>query len=224
MKRDLIALLASILFVMTVNAQQKEYRSFLFDKFEKGKVIYIKGGQVTKGYFNYETITEKMLFMLQDSTIFEFARPDIITSVKIGNRTFDHIKNGLFYEKIKAGNGILYIRRRSRLIPEGKTGPYGTKPGTGAIDNISLITSMGSTYGLKSVENFNVEVSNSYYIKHKNKFRRFDSFVDLAKQFKNHEKEIRNFVKEQNLNFRNQEDIQKAIAYCFQFDNYKTSN
>lgn len=214
MKRILFILSCCFVFA-TLSAQQEEYKGFLLKNFEKGKVVYKNGDQFTESNFNYETIMEKMLFMLPDSAIFEIARPDIVGVVVIGDRTFEHFNNGLFYERIKTGDDFLYVRWKSKVVSEGKSGPYGTKPGTAHIDNVTQTTSMGGVYSLKAREDFKVAANNIYYIKQKNKFKRFDSFDGLAKQFKGHEKEIKEYVKQQNLSFKNLEDIKKAVEYSF---------
>jgi hypothetical protein len=216
MKKILAILLCCSLSTGFAMAQKEEYTGFLFDKFEKGKIVYKKGDKITESNFNYETIMEKMLFMLPDSTLLELAIPDIVDVIEIEGRTFEHMKDGMFYEKVEAGTGFLYIRWKSKVISEGKPGPYGTKPGTAHIENISQTTSMGSIYGLKLNEDFKVEPNNIYYLKADNKFKRFDSFDSLAKQFKKHKNEIKAYVKQENLSFKNTEDIEKAVAYAFQ--------
>jgi len=214
MKR-LLVILCCILFSTVLCAQVEEYKGFLLDKFQKGKVIYKKNQQATESNFNYETITEKMIFMLPDSSIFELARPDIVSVVRIGDRFFEHIRDGMFYEKVKTGDGFLYVRWKSRVISEGKPGPYGSKPGTGRIENVNQTTSLGGVYSLKMDESFKVEEINTYYIKQNNKFKRFDSFDSLAKQFKKYKDKIKTYVKDQNLSFKNVEDIEKAVSYAF---------
>lgn len=217
MKKCILILLFSF-FISSIYAQGEEFKRFLFDDFQKGKVIYKKDNQATEGKFNYETIIEKMLFIMPDSTILEFAKPDIISHVIIGNRVFEHINKNLFYEQVNVGNGDLYIRWKSKVIAE-KEGPYGSKPATGRIDNISQTPWMGGTYSLKIAGEIKVESQNIYYIKLKNKFKRFDSFDSLAKQFKKNEKDIKSYVKDNNLNFKNIDDIKKALQYCYQLEN-----
>lgn len=215
MKRSLFILICSV-FVITIYAQTDEQKGFVFDKFEKGKVLYKKNNQATESNFNYETIIEKMLFMLPDSTVYELARPDIVSHVMIGNRIFEYIDKGIFYERVNVNNGPFYIRWKSKIVSE-KDGPYGSSRGTARVDNITQMPSMGSVYDLKAAEKVKVEPNNIYYIKEKNKFRRFDSFDALAKLYKGHEQEIKGYVKENDLSFKRLDDIKKAVEYCTQF-------
>ncbi len=201
------------LFCAGIFAQDEGYRGYLFDNFEKGKVIYTKGG-ISKGDFNYDTLIERMLFITADSTVYELAEPSIINRVEIGDRIFEHVKNGLFYEQIVVGNMNLYVRRFSNLLSEGKPGAYGTKSNTVAVELIGQHASGGKFYKLRVDEDFKVKYNNSYFLKLKNKFQRFSSFDALVKLFKGHEAEIKDYVKVENLNFNNIEDIKKAVLFC----------
>lgn len=58
---------------------------------------------------------------------------------------------------------------------------------------------------------------NSYFLKIKGKFQKFNSFDSLAKIFKKHELEIKEQLKESNFDFKNIEDVKKAVEYCSQF-------
>jgi len=212
MKKTIILLSLWCFCFISLSAQ---HAGFLLEKFERGRVIYKSGGQVTDGNFNYDTVTEKMLFMLSDSTIFELARPDIVSEVNILDRTFEHIKNGLFYEKVSIDGNNLYIRWKSRAISEGKDAGYGTKSSTGAIDNVSQISVGGMMYHMRDTEEYKMISNNTFYIKVNNKFKRFDSFNSLAKLFKENQEAIKVFVKEQNLNFNNVDNIKEAVRYSF---------
>lgn len=87
-----------------------------------------------------------MLFIAPpDSTIYELARPDIVSHVIIGSRVFEHISKGMFYERLNVDNGSFYIRWKSKVISE-KEGPYGSSRGTARIDNITQMSSMGGEY------------------------------------------------------------------------------
>jgi len=215
MKKLFFITLFSFLSCMTIFSQEK-YPGFLFDNFEDGKAIYKKNDRVTYNNLNYDTMTEKMLFMLSDGAILELYHPELFSYIEIGNHIFEYISNGMFYEKINIGDHYFYIRWKTRGISEGKDAAYGTKSSTGSIQNVSQIVSSGNIYQLRSTENFRLEADNSYYLKIKNKFKRFGSFKSLAKLFKEHENQINIFVNEKQLDFNDIEDIRKAVAYCFQ--------
>jgi len=213
MKRCLFILLSGFL-AIAVSAQNEEQKRFVLNHFEKGKVLYTKENQATESNFNYETIVERMLFIAPDSTIYELARPDIVSHVIIGSRVFEHVSRGMFYERVNVDNGSFYVRWKSRVVSKNE-GPYGSTRGTARIDNITQMSSMGSVYDLRAAGEIKVEANNFYYLKDNNKFKRFDSFDSLTKHFKKHEKEIKTYVKENSFSFRNMDDIKKVVEYSF---------
>jgi hypothetical protein len=217
MKKCLFILLVFVPF-LGLSAQQVFY-SFLFDTFHDGKILYVNGGERT-AKLNYDKVIERALFMLLDvdSTILELANTSEIAELNIANRTFEHVKNGLFYEKIEAGQVFFYVRWKSTVVSKGKAGGYGTRSATGAIDNVSQTMSRGGLYNLKSSEEFALNSHNACYLKIDGKFRRFNSFKALAKLFKNREKEIEAYIKAENSDFDNLEDIKRAVEYCYKIN------
>lgn len=213
MKKVLILLLFYI--PLALIAQDVEERAFLLDKFEKGKVIYKKGG-TSSSDFNYDIINEEVLFTDDNSEYLKLLNPSIVATVVIGDRHFEHIRNGLLYEKIEAGDDFLYVRWKSRVISEGKTGLYGTKATSAATQSITAGTNAYSTAEFKVVDNRKLVSDNRYYLKQKNKFKEFNSFKALAKLFKENQGAILEYVNSEKLDFQKIDDVKKAVAFCFQ--------
>lgn len=195
-------------------AQEGMDRALLLENFERGKVYYKKGGQSSSS-FNYDILNEELLFKQSNSEYLKLAEPNTVALVEIGNRTFEHIKDGLLYEKIPAGDDFLFVRWKSRAISEGKTGLYGTKSTTTSSQSISRSNNYGSVYDFTIVDNTKLIADNKYYVKIKNKFKQFNSFNALAKLFDKNKQTIEDYIKTENLNFDKQEDIIKAVKYCF---------
>jgi len=150
----------------------QEYYKLLFDNFEKGKIVYTTGGS-KEVLLNYETVSENMLFMLPDSTIWELAQPKEIALITIGDRVFEHVNKGTFYEKIKTGDEYTYVRWKSNVVSRGKEAGYGIISNTGAIDNVDQAAyGRGGIARLKSTEKFETTSRNICYQKIDNKFKR----------------------------------------------------
>lgn len=213
MKKLLLFTLLSVLPLLSLSAQQ-EYYEFLLDNFEKGKIVYTNSGS-REAVLNYETISEKMLFMLQDSTIWELAEPEKIAIVYIGDRVFEHMSKGIFYERVKTGDEFMYVRWKSSIISRGKEAGYGIISATGAIDNVDHTHGKGDIYQLKTVEKFETASRNMYYLKIKNKLKAFTSFNALAKLFKTQEASIKAYVETESLNFKDPKDVEKAVIYAY---------
>ncbi|MBK5722731.1 hypothetical protein JGH11_17805 [Dysgonomonas sp. Marseille-P4677] len=216
MKKNYNLFLLLIIFPIFLLAQDSLGEGYLFDKFKDGKVIF-KNGQISNAPFNYNTLSEKLLFM-SDGEMLELANPNQVVLVNIDNRIFEHIKDGLFYERIKVGDGALYVRWKSLSISKGKKGAYGVTSSTSSIDNINQISSSGNVVKLKSDEEFRVTPRNQYFLKIANKFKEFNSADSLAKLFKGHEDEIKKYIKDAQLDFNKIEDLKKAIEFCGQYN------
>lgn len=202
-----------LLSFLSLSAQQ-EYYKFLLDNFGKGKIVYTNSG-TREAILNYETVSENMLFMLQDSTIWELAEPEKIALIYIGDRVFEYVNKGIFYERIKIGNEFMYVRWKSSVISRGKEIGYGMVSATGAVDIADQAFGGGTLSELKSTEKFEAVSRNMYYLKIKNKFKSFNSFNALAKLFKKHETEIKRYVETENLNFNEVKDIEKTVNYAY---------
>lgn len=189
---------------------------FLFDRFEQGRVVYKTGGQVSGGRFNYDTVNEKALFVVQDTVVLELDRTDVVSELWIGDRTFEHAGNGIFYERIPAGGRFLYVRRRTKVVYEEAEGGYGTRPTTGAIDRASQFRGAGgSLYRFDTGSNYRLVEENVYYLPEGDDegFQRIASFKALARQFGNCRSLMKAYVKREGLNFKAPDDVVKAVAY-----------
>jgi len=217
MKTKNYVLLLLIILPILGFAQTKEKKNgFLFENFTQGTMVY-KEGATSKSKFNYHVGLEKMLFLNNENKILQLANPSIVNHIKIGDRIFEHIKDGIFYEKISVNNLLLYIRWHSKMTSKGREGAYGTKSHTSSTGYLDRITDKGETFELNSNEEFEMESLNFFFLKINNKFQRFSSVDSLAKLFKNHKEEISKYLKEQNYNFKDIEDVKKAVQYCSQF-------
>lgn len=216
MKKIFLLLFVCISFAK-LSAQELPDGIFLFDEFVPGTVVY-KNGTESHSLLNYDKVDEKMYFLLQepDSVIMEFAMTSSISYITIGDRTFVHIKEGQFYEKITVTDGFFFVRWKSTIVSEGKAGGYGTTSGTGAIDNASKAFGHSTSQKLASTEKLKTNPHNSYYLSVEGKFKRFESFNTLAKLFKKQKKEINDFSKTENLNFKKLDDVKKAVDYYYQ--------
>lgn len=220
MKNKYYIFLCILIFPIFLTAQEELDQRYLFDKFEKSRVVYKKGG-VSGAFFNYNILTGKLVFLSDDATIMELANPSLISTVDIGGRIFEQVKGSDFYEKIKLSSDDLplYIKWHSSLVTKGKTGAYGVKSvNTSSVEKASLNQDNdGRIFELKVDKDIVMNPKNTFFLKIDNKFQKFSSPDSLAKLFKGHENQIKEYLKIQNLDFKNVEDVKKAVEYCSQF-------
>lgn len=213
MKTKFSYLIIFLILSVSISAQENINKKYLFDDFEAGKVIY-KGSGFSNGHFNYNMISEKLEFISDDGSVLELANPNVVSYAEVKGRILESVGNGVFYEKVVAGDGFLYIQWKQKVLSAGKKGGYGMASPTASIDNYKSVQAEGRTLKLTVEEDYTTVSNNTYYLKVKSKFKRFNSFNSLAKFFKDDEKEITAYVKTENLDFKNPDDVKKAVTYC----------
>ena len=191
----------------------------LFPRFEEGTVIY-KDGRTVKASLNYNTVEEEMLFKNPDGSILALDDPGKVSAISIGNRFFEYASRDAFYERIPVDSVFLYVQWKSTLISEGKGSGYGGRSQAAAVTNIGTLSNQTGNYTRFNLdEEFKVKSECSYYLKLKNKWKRFNSAKTLGKLFKGHGEEIERFASEENIDFKNPEDVKRIIAFCSPFIN-----
>ena len=107
---------------------------FLFEKFTNAYVYY-RDGRVFQVPINYDLFKEKFIFLDKDQAENEFSDPDMVVSVKIGERTFLAVGGGNMAELIQQEPRILVQYSGSKRIQKNLT--YGGKTETAAVDSYS---------------------------------------------------------------------------------------
>lgn len=216
MKIRLILLLLISALSSTLLAQDKK-TPFLFDKFEKG-TLFFKDGTRGESLFNYNTVDEKLVFISPDSAVMEIANPSKTTIAKIGERVFEHVRNGMYYERIEvAPNTLLYVRWHSTMLSEGKAGAYGTKSTASSVESKSSMYGTSGYAELSVNESFAVKSKNNYFMKVKNKFKNVTDVSSFVKLFKENKEDVEKYIKEENIDWGNLEDVKKTVAYCSKY-------
>lgn len=203
------------LFAFTTLLQAQSQKSpFLFNEFKKGKAVY-KNGTVAGSLFNYDLTTGKILFMDNGETM-ELMNLPTFTHVEIDGRTFLYIKGNDFYEKISLEGINLYVNWNGDIISSGKSVGYG-KSQTTSVTQVDQFNREGGNYKIDVDEDFVLLLKNNYYLNIDNKYKRFSNLNSLAKLFKGHEDEIIDGLKNEKLDFKNFEDVKKAVQFCSKY-------
>jgi len=202
-----------ILLLSQFIAAQEVYNEYLFNKFTDG-TAYKNEKKVFDAKFNYNVINQKLVF-LSNTDILEPKNSEDITHIIMGDRYFEKVKNNLYYEKfITDNNGAFYIRWKSKIVKvDNGNSYYGAPSKTSTAKRVNKIESDGSVIPLKVTDDTTIKSDNSYYVKIDNNFKQFKNFTSLAKIF--NKKDLEKYVKENNLDFNNNEDLREAIKYCY---------
>lgn len=209
--------LYSFVFLFTgiaVNAQQDSavnLPNFLFKGFTKS-VIKLKSGQVNSATLNYNIIDQEMVF-LQNDGYMVLSNPQIVDTIYIANRTFLPFKTG-FYELVMAGAVTLFIQHKSELESVGTTTGYGaTSQTTNARPARQLYGPIGSV-DLSIPDGYKIVDKTDYWVRRGSEMDKFSSKRQFLKIFKDKEKELSKFIGDNNIKFKDINDIVKLFNYC----------
>ena len=197
-------------------AQEESGNGLLFQKFEKGVVVF-KTGEQSSALLNYDMIQQQMLFLGDDSTVMAITNFLEISVTLIGERRFLPISTqGVFYEEIPAGKNSFFVQRKAFIVSAGKAAPYG------GYSQTQSSTSFGSwSDKVRSSENpipnekLRLDIKCIYYLKISDNYKKFLSAKTLGKLFKGHESEIETYSKEQSIDFSKTDDVARIVEYGY---------
>lgn len=218
MKNILFVLLLVLIFPLFGQSELKN--GLLFPVFQMGTITYIDGHTVN-AELNYNTLEEEMLFVNVDKSVMAISNPSKIKYITIAGRNFEYVKKDAFYERVDQNSSYsFYIQWKSKLISEGKGVAYGGRSQTSSTATVgSLHNRFGYQSGLELDEKFKTKANFKYYLKIRNKLKRFNSAKSLAKLFNDHKTVIEQYAIDQKIDFGKKEDVKRIVAFCNQVSN-----
>lgn len=203
-----------IFFMSDIQAQDDKPRTlpqFVFPAFSRG-IVKMKAGNTYVAILNYNMVDEEMIFEQKGSYMI-LDKPEDIDTVFIQNRKFVPVGKA-FYEVVVSGAAPFYIQHKSRYASAGTTTAFGMKSQVNA-PTIGNTMTRGSLIRTIDIPD-NVEVtptSLSWVLKDGN-MERFTTVNQLAKIFPDKEDDIKKYVKSNNLDLKEREDIIRTGKYC----------
>ncbi|GHT03956.1 hypothetical protein FACS189440_22150 [Bacteroidia bacterium] len=224
-----------------VGAQTVSSTDLLFPQYEDG-VAVLKDGTKAPGHYNYSTTRKQIQYLDTEGVVMTFENPKDISVVTIAGRVFENTKNNGFLERVPVGAGFYYVEWDSKWISRGKNTGYGHFSQTASTNSYKVSDSgpdasavvTGANYISNAASSGTFSVSNpqgavdglrvtyddgmkaipahSYFLKVDDKFKRFDSASSLAKALGCCKKELDAFVKRENINFKNPEDVNRMMT------------
>lgn len=212
--RRLIVSLLAMLPAMTVPAQQGETENManlVFPKFQQA-VVKLNNGQSYKAELNYE-MTEQQMIVLRNGQLFLFKDAQSVDSISIGNRIFVPAEKG-FYEVLVSGPVSLFMQHKADLENEGSTVAYGSKSNTAGITHITTIYGKEGAIVLKIPENYKVIDASVMWVRIEGEMHRIQNRGQFMKLFPDHKKELENYFKGHETDFKNPGDVSRLVTFC----------
>jgi hypothetical protein len=192
------------------NTMQRSMIQYLYPDFSQS-VVMMKNGEKKTSVMNFNTVTEKMVF-ISNGKYYDLMNPEIIDTVYLNNKKF--VSAGkVFYEMLLSGTIALFIEHKGDLVDKGTPVGYG---GTSQLAKSVYLTSydaVGGTYNLELPENFEVKPAPVYWIRRNGEMLSFTNQKQYLLLFPDKADAIRSFIKEFRLKFNSEQDLVKIVRY-----------
>ena len=199
----------------------KQNESELFEKmyrypqFVEGKAYY-KNDDVTAAKLNYNYITNRILFISPKGDTLELTNGEEFDKITIGVDTFCYYDKEFIQQFTHYPAFNLFLKKSLRYNGREKKGAYGSYSATSASTSISDMYASGerSVNKLTTDENIMFVFENSYYLS-----GRYGKFYPASKKgvyelFSKNQKQIREFLETNKIDFNKKEDLEKLLNYA----------
>ncbi len=196
---------------------------FLFSEFQDARVFLI--GRDAQIKMNYNLLIDEMQFVDEKGDVLALRDKRDVVAIYFGKRVFKYSSVG--YTEVIAmgpsGNPELAIKRTIKEVGRKNYGAYGT---TSDVSNPTNITSSELNTKNITLSDFNTHSSqksvspkvtyqkeNFYYLNSSGKYRIANRSV-FSKVFSDKKKEIENYLKQNPVDYNNEEDVIRLFNFC----------
>jgi len=213
MKRYIYVLIFFISSTMSFSQIKRvELSHYIFPEFIKG-VVLMKNGIKNETLLNYNTLTQEMIFQERGKKLaIGKEEQELVDTVFIRDRKF-FVLNKKFFELIYHSKADLYAEHISNVIPPGQPAAYGGTSYTSATTSFTSINSGGMVYELQLPDGFVVKPHTYYWLKRNGELKKFFNIKQLIKLFEDKKDFCKAYIKENDVDYDNQESMVQFIKY-----------
>lgn len=196
------------------NEQELLKKMFQYAEFTPGKAFY-KDGQVVTSKLNYNYYTNQIMFIAPKGDTLQLINGGDFSKIVINTDTF-YYHNKQFIQQLSHYPAYnLLIKRSLENIGSEKKGAYGGYSSNSAITNVNtIVDNKSGSVNLLSDQNIIFAFKDSYFFSGK-----FDQYYPATKKgvsdlFGKNEKQLKDFLEKNNINFNKKEDLEKILEYA----------
>lgn len=211
------SLFAGILFALlfsTVSFSQikvsDDIPQYLFNRFTDGLVVK-KSGEKVVAELNYNIATQEMIFK-KDGRFLALGNLNTIDTVYLNNMVFIPYDN-MFLEFAVSGKIDLLVQFSGTARVKGEDVGYGVSSETSRVTSMTSITNGGALYNLDLPDNIEITRNITYYVRQGEEMERFVNERAFARLFRDKKKKIKNYIKDNNLDFDNYSDVVQVVTW-----------
>lgn len=182
----------------------------LFDSFEQGKV-YLHNHITTTAKLNYDAANSKMIYQLDGNEMTLMNNHEIDSIIFRDSKFIPH--GNIYLEVVNESKGDIFINWKLKEKPKGYQGAMGltTQAKVESID-LSHITTKKNE--ISTAEITELSNNNEYWFYQQGKLIKCRNERQLLKQFPQYRDQIREFIKQENINFKNPADAIRLINHA----------
>lgn len=185
---------------------------YLLPVFTEGTASLRSGGSVHMR-FNYNLLLGEMQFLDPKGDTLVIADPATIKKIVIDSIIF-YFDKTYVKEIEKLGLYKLAVRERLVQMPYKTEGAYGTKTASSSIESFSTIYANGKEFKLQLQQDVLFVKTTDFYLGDA-----YDHFSKANKKafsnlFSSKKEALNNYVREEKINFDNEEDLRKLLQFC----------
>jgi len=191
-------------------------RIYKYSAFLDGRVVFKDSSEV-EAKLNYHQVFGQILFINGKGDTMALANPATTLMVVISNDTF-YFHDKFFLQKLtQYDENNLAVRQTIKYVGREKAGPYGSYSSTSAANSNSTVTTDDQiTQYISLDENVVYTIKNEYYFAD-----RFNNFFRASKKsfynlFSKHEKALKEYVKQNPVDFNKKDDLLRVIQFANQ--------
>lgn len=215
MKKLIYIFLISLIATISGLSAQEGQPEYLFNDFQKS-LIYYKDGRVFGVKVNYSLARNAFMFIDENdnNNIKLFDEPDMVRTLKIGNRIFQLAPKGLAQERLNQ-EPYLAVTFRGRSRPQGKQVGYGGRSETASVDSYSSIQASGHSYKLETEKIIIGDVEKRYTMKKNGKEKNFQTPKQFLKLYPKEQQEpIKAYIKSNKIDFDDPQQVLQLVKYA----------
>lgn len=180
---------------------------YLFRGFEPARIL-MKSGAEKEVEFNYNVVTEEMIFSLEGRL--QALDMEGIDTIFIAGKKFIPFGK-IFFEVSEYPAGLLYIRHQKKPMSRGKAVGYGGYSLGAATTSFSGHNQDRTYFALKVQDEYELKDITSFLIRRGKQFHKVNSARQMIKAFPDKKDTVQAFVKEHKTDFNNPKDVMKLL-------------
>ena len=183
-----------------------EYPQFVYGK------VFFRLGDSSGGRLNYSRLLDQMQFIDLKGDTLNIAYPGTIKFIRINNDLF-YYDNG-YVKLIKDNNAVKFATKQTlKVAGKNKIGAYNMASPGSAIDSYSSLNIDHKNYNLTPREDITLAKKTEYYFGDKYNHFVLANKKNILRLYSKHEATVTAYLKENNVDFNNPEDLEKLLQY-----------